>query len=262
MITVSHRGNIRTKVLAYTSATNPVLKAIGDANVEVVHLFDLEHAGVSLAEGAVFLIDQPLDDAEKAAISGLVMNEESLVIGPTAADGFTWRLKAEANAHGRIFEVAESNSSFEKLVESTLRAVHGRSFHRINTKNHDEQESLDSLPGIASATSFLRSERGRLDAEKVRALFTLTRAELSRVTGIQEETMRQTPDSDRLQTPLRPFERTAQLLSLNRDPANFAKWLHTPNEELDGHTPLELIKTGRIEVLATLVHDILLNRGR
>jgi hypothetical protein len=44
-------------------------------------------------------------------------------------------------------------------------------------------------------THTLRSERGRLDAEKIRELFTLTRADLARITGVQEETIRQTPDS-------------------------------------------------------------------
>lgn len=214
----------------------------------------------------LIFVDHGLDDADKAALSGFVMNDTPLVVGPRAAGQFTWQLKAEANSRGRIFEVAETTAAVEKLFASSLVALRRRFVRNqpraLPAAPSGDADPLAPLPGILAATHSLRSERGRLDAEKIRELFTLSRVDLARITGIQEETIRQTPDSERLQPPLRALERVARLLVLIPDRTKFAAWLHTANEELDQKTPLELIKENRGEVIATLVEDILLNRGR
>ncbi len=223
----------------------------------------------SPVRNALFLIciDHNLLETDKATLSGLVMNDMALVVGPQAAGEFTWHLKAEANSRGRIFEVAESVSAFGKLVVSSLLAVRRRAelgaLHSRREANvPTDSDPLASLPGVMEVTHTLRSERGRLDAEKIRELFTLTRADLARITGVQEETIRQTPDSERLQRALHGFDLVARMLVLNPDRAKFATWLNAANDELDRRTPLELIKEGRSDVVGTLVHDIITNRGR
>jgi len=55
---------------------------------------------------------------------------------------------------------------------------------------------------------------------------------------------------------LQPFERVARVravLSQN----DFRKWLHLANDQLDGRTPLEAIRHGKVAVVADLVEDML-----
>ena len=120
---------------------------------------------------------------------------------------------------------------------------------------------LGTLPGVVSVTRELRSESGRLDADKISELFGMTRSELARLARITAEAIRQTPDSARLQPTLSLLERCARLLVLNPDRANFRAWLNTQNPELGDQTPLETIKGGKIELVADLVEDVLTNRG-
>lgn len=219
------------------------------------------------ADLLLFLVDHDLSESEKATLSGLVMSRAALVVGPKSASDFTWHLKAEAISRGRIFEVAESPKALERLLETSILAVHRMRYEALPAtptapELDADVDELATLPGVVEVSHTLRSERGRLDAEKVRALFGLTRADLARLFKILEETIRQTPDSERLQPPLRAFERVARLLVLYPDRSKFGVWLNSPNEELEQRSPLELIKEGRIDVVETLVHDILTNRGR
>jgi len=261
----------RTKIYAYIHASHHWLEETAKhCDADIVWMDNL-HRVIGAAEAKstelkpncsvrylLFCIDHHLQETDKAALSGLVMNDAALVVGPIAAGEFTWHLKAEANSRGRIFEVAESNSALEKLVASSLLAVRRRAellvyhAHRA-TPALTDSDPLASLPGVMEVTHALRSARGRLDAEKIRELFALSRADLARITGVQDETIRQTPDSERLQSVLRSFDRIARMLVLNPDRAKFATWLNAANDELDQRTPLELIKEGRSDVIETLV---------
>ena len=65
-----------------------------------------------------------------------------------------------------------------------------------------------------------------------------------------------TPDADSLQPLLQPFERVARVRAvLSR--SDFRNWLHLGNDELDGQTPFEVIRKGKIDVVADLVGDML-----
>jgi hypothetical protein len=60
------------------------------------------------------------------------------------------------------------------------------------------------------------------------------------------------------------YSRVARLRVLNppASATHFQAWLNASNTELDELAPMELIRTGRICVVAQLVDDILVNRGR
>jgi hypothetical protein len=215
----------------------------------------------------LIFIDAALDDASKALVSGLVMNGENLLFGPKAADDFTWELKPQANARGYLFEVAQTSASLRRLFQTSLAAVqHKAALERKETATvsprHALEDDLAELPGVVAATQFLRPKQQGLDAEVVRELFGLSRADLARVTGFQQETIRKTPDSERLQMPLGSFERIARLLTLNPDRKQFLSWLNSPNSELDDKTPLKLIKEKKGHIVESLVYDVLTNRGR
>src|SRR5688500_18039173 len=108
-------------------------------------------------------------------------------------------------------------------------------------QSRPETDLLARFPGVVEVGLALRSKHNRLDAEKISKLFTLTRADLDRIVGVHEETVRQAPDSECLQRGLQGFGRVARILVLNRERSNFVTWLNTANDELDQRTPLELI---------------------
>jgi len=90
----------------------------------------------------------------------------------------------------------------------------------------------------------------------VASVFGLSVAELAALIGRTRQTASKTPDADSLQPLLQPFERVARVravLSQN----DFRKWLHLANDELDGRTPLEAIRHGKVAVVADLVEDML-----
>lgn len=103
------------------------------------------------------------------------------------------------------------------------------------------ESKLYRLPGVIAATALIRSASGELDCEKIQELFGLDQAPSDQEVG--------------------SLAKITALLVLNPDPENFRKWLRTPNPEIDSITPIELITTGRAEIVANLVEDILTNRG-
>jgi hypothetical protein len=65
-----------------------------------------------------------------------------------------------------------------------------------------------------------------------------------------------TPDGLSIQEGLRLFERIYQLRALLSQ-EGFLAFLNMPNDELDGKTPLDLIRKGRPAIVADLVEDML-----
>ncbi len=133
---------------------------------------------------------------------------------------------------------------------------------RTRLEHKPAESSLATLPGVKAATHDLRHVvSGRLDGELIRDCFGLKRTELANLLGVTAEALRQTPDSPKHQETFALFERIAALRALLADPADFAKWLQSPNAELENLKPGELIHDGRATVVADLVQDILTNRG-
>jgi hypothetical protein len=228
---------------------------------------------------SVFLVDHRLSEKEKVLVSQFALSGMSLVASPAAASEFLWGIKAYANSIGGIFEIASTQREFGRLsaiateATSRRRALElaaasrvARVMQRYQPKEKPKPATADSdelaaLPGVVAATAHLQSERGRLDANLIAALFGMTRADLARLADVSAEAIRQTPDAESLQPLLREFEKAARLTVLDPDAAKFRTWLNSPNEEFDQQSPLELIKSGRVSKVAELVHDILTNRG-
>lgn len=103
----------------------------------------------------------------------------------------------------------------------------------------------------------LLSGNGRLSAQAVAKTFGLSLSQLAVQIGRTKQALSKTPDSPRIQSLLRPYERIARLRAVFSD-SNFKAWLEQPNSQLDDHSPMELVNTGRADVAADLVEDMLL----
>jgi hypothetical protein len=102
---------------------------------------------------------------------------------------------------------------------------------------------------------------GRLDAKRVGALFGLPLSAISRIVGRELSAVHKTPDAISLQPTLALFERiAAPLLTLSGSPENFRIWLNAPNPELEGKTPLHLLKNGEGAIVAELLEDTLVGQ--
>ena len=118
------------------------------------------------------------------------------------------------------------------------------------------QDPLGHARRVVTATADLRSDSGRLSAEKVAGAFGLSVAKLADIMGEARQTVSKSPDAEARQTALYPFERVARLRAV-LSPDEFRKWLRMPNDELDGGAPIEWVRQGRVGDVADLVEDML-----
>jgi hypothetical protein len=120
----------------------------------------------------------------------------------------------------------------------------------------EQPDPLGKLKRVIAATYDLRVKSGKLSANNVASVLGLSVAELATLVGRTRQALSKTPDADSLQVLLQPFERVARLRAvLSKD--DFRRWLHLVNDELDGQTPLEMIRRGQIAVIAERVEDML-----
>lgn len=219
---------------------------------------------------------------------------------PEALNRLVWDIKPGVEAAGGIFEIATDDSDFKQRLNAVMRAALVRSFQHENfaqtllgyatglpltieaawapSSRHgmkqfwqtvrtylDQKRSapaLTELPGVKAATHDLRNPAsGRLDGELIRACFRLKRTELAALLGVTPEALRQTPDSPNHREKFEVLEQIAALRTLLAKPADFAKWLESPNTELEARLPISLIREGHATIVADLVQDILTNRG-
>lgn len=102
----------------------------------------------------------------------------------------------------------------------------------------------------------LRNIKGRLDAELVSQMFDLNMTEVASNLGTTRQALSKTPDSLNSQSGLRDFERIARsLLVITGSVKGLRMWLNSPNERFDQHTPLEILKLGKVKLLADWVDD-------
>ena len=119
------------------------------------------------------------------------------------------------------------------------------------------RDPLGDLKGVIDATSELRSESGRLSARKIAEAFGISIAELAeKILGKKRQTVAKTDDAESLQAGLRPLEHIARLRAV-LDISDFRKWLRMSNSQLDGDTPLDLIRQKEAQTVADLAHDML-----
>jgi hypothetical protein len=115
---------------------------------------------------------------------------------------------------------------------------------------------LDQIKEAVAATSDLRAPSGKLSAQAVANAFRVTLSELAGWLGRSRQAINKTPDADSLQDGLSFFERVARLRTvLSKD--DFLKWLRMRNRALDDKQPLELLASGKGQVVADLVDDML-----
>jgi CheY-like chemotaxis protein len=109
---------------------------------------------------------------------------------------------------------------------------------------------------VAQPLDELRNDNGRLDAELIAKLFDLNITDIAANVGISRQALSKTPDSLNIQPALRHFERVARsLLVVTGSPKGLKMWLNSPNKRFDEHTPLEIIKLGKVQLLADWVDD-------
>ncbi len=133
-----------------------------------------------------------------------------------------------------------------KIVASRERAV----------QTTERPDHLGKLKRVIEATEDLRQNSGKLSANNVASVFGLSVAELAALIGRTRQALSKTPDANSLHPLLQPFERVARLRAvLSKE--EFRQWLHLANDDLEGRTPLELIRLGKVAVVAELVEDML-----
>lgn len=117
-------------------------------------------------------------------------------------------------------------------------------------------DPLGELSSVVAASAELRADSGRLSARKVAELFGLSVAELARLLDKSRQTVSKTDDAEGLQEGLAPFARIGRLRAV-LSPKDFRAWLALANDQLEGRTPLALVREGRAEVVADLAEDML-----
>ncbi len=269
---------------------------VHSCNVYVVHdAADLKEPGLL---GVVF--DDGLRGWRRDALVSMVANGVPIVVGhhaPRSTQRFAWEIKPGIEAAGGIFEISTGEADFRCRLNSVVRAALLRSHQqetvaqallglasgiavdtawmpssphgivqfwqrlRAHLEKQRTGQTLSELPGVRMATNDLRNpDSGRLDGELIRACFGLKRTELAKLLDVTAEALRQTPDSPNHREKFEVLEQVAALRTLLANPADFAKWLESPNTELENNTPISLIREGRAAVVADLVQDILTNR--
>lgn len=121
---------------------------------------------------------------------------------------------------------------------------------------NDANDALAGLRKVIAATADLRTADGRLSAERVADAFGLSTAELAGLLGRSRQAVGKTPSAESIQPGLLPFERVARLRAI-LDSSDFRRWLNMPSAELDGRTPLALIRAGKVDVVAERAEDML-----
>jgi len=120
-----------------------------------------------------------------------------------------------------------------------------------------ELSPLRGLTSVIEATAPLRRpSSGRLSAKRIAEAFTMSLAGVASTIGKSRQSVTKTPDGLSIQEGLRQFERIYQLRA-GLSEEGFLAFLNMPNDELDGKTPLDLVREGRPAVVANLVEDML-----
>lgn len=149
---------------------------------------------------------------------------------------------------------ADVRPAFEEAFAKYL--VEIRAAKRMPAPAPASIDPLGSVRSILDATDDLRAASGRLDAARVAEVFGLSVSELSGLLGKSRQAVSKTPDAESLQHLLRPYERAARLRAI-LSASDFRAWLNLANGRLDGATPIEVARAGRISVLADLTEDLL-----
>lgn len=127
---------------------------------------------------------------------------------------------------------------------------------KIKKISESQTDPLSEAREVIKATRPLLASSGRLSAKSIAKEFGLSLTKLSESIGRLKQTVSKTPDSPKIQSDLKPFEKTFRLRAMLSD-RDFKAWLKRPNRHLDEATPLELILNGDTEIVADFAEDML-----
>lgn len=151
-------------------------------------------------------------------------------------------------------EVAQGMHAGEDAFSEAVAKI--AATRQLATERTERADHLGEVKKVIDATADLRAKSGKLSANQVASVFGLSVAELAALVGRARQTASKTPEADSLQPLLQPFERVARVRAVLGQ-NDFPKWLHLPNDELDGRTPFEAIRQGNVAAVADLVEDML-----
>jgi hypothetical protein len=117
------------------------------------------------------------------------------------------------------------------------------------------------MPSILGHTTpeVFNPETGRIDAMKFADFLHVGSKDVAAITGKSSRYVRANPDADSFQQPLKKTLRIINgLRQLTGDRHEMVLiWLNSPHPDLDGESPLDLMKAGEIDVVVDLVEDVL-----
>mgnify|MGYP000086892236 CR=1 FL=1 len=145
------------------------------------------------------------------------------------------------------------------LRQRANRATTGKTIPITRPANSD----LDEHPLVQGSTSFLRNTAsGRLDCKRVADFYGEPLKRFANAFGVSPSAVSQTPDSKKYQDFLSYFEKAARVVSLLEDKNQFGAWVRTPNKELKGDAPLDLLWAGpaKAQKLVDVVEDVLVGQ--
>jgi hypothetical protein len=187
--------------------------------------------------------------------SKVVFLFESKAVAPSAQEGAKQLVRLfEYFSRPFDLEVATGVDAAEDAFREALAKIVATRNRAGQASAH--QDALAKVKRVIAATSDLHASSGKLSATKVAEAFGLSVADLAALIGRSRQAVSKTPDSDFVQPLLGPFERVARLRA-RLSTEDFRTWLHLTNEQLGKRTPLDLIRDGRVAVVADLAEDML-----
>ncbi len=129
-------------------------------------------------------------------------------------------------------------------------------FHLSRLSSFQLQRAEPTPLKTAPVEALRNNKTGRLDVNKISDVFGITVADISRCIDRPRQTLVKTPDSVSIQKNLQPFERIARgLMVVTGSSKGLKMWLNSPNPDFENHTPLDVLKLGKAELLAGWVDD-------
>jgi hypothetical protein len=148
-------------------------------------------------------------------------------------------------------EIKEAASAVEEAFAKVLPSREG-----VEVRQPTHPDPLGRIKGVLAATAGLRSESGRLSAQRIARVFDLSVAEVARLVGRSRQAVSKTDDAESMQEGLLPFARIARLRAVLSE-RDFRIWLNLPNDQLGGQSPRAAIRGGYTEAVADLADDML-----
>jgi hypothetical protein len=160
---------------------------------------------------------------------------------------------------GVAYDIDEVRPVMNLLRQRAHRATTQRTVPLTRPADSD----LDEHPLVQESTSFLRNKAsGRLDCKRVADFYGEPLKRFADALGVSPSAVSQTPDSKKYQDFLSYFEKAARVVSLMEDKNQFGVWVRTPNKELKGEAPLDLLWGGpaKAEKLVDVVEDVMVGQ--